>query len=141
MRNGSRDWQESQRHLRLLKIDTLQIEHVLASDSHARSVVRGVVSRDGLPTAVDTYPTAFVCNMHTGDQPGQHWIAIYASSKTLGNTLTRSDFHHYTPLFDDFYRTIAKNGLTIIKRFKALCQPCVGSTVQRTCCCGVGMYR
>ena len=36
-----------------------------------------VVAKDTLPEVVDTYPSAFVCNTHDGDQPGEHWIAIY----------------------------------------------------------------
>ena len=36
-----------------------------------------VVAKDTLPEVVDTYPSAFVCNTHGGDQPGEHWIAIY----------------------------------------------------------------
>ena len=87
-------------------MDTLQIEHVFASDSHGRSVVRGVVSRDGLPTAVDTYPTAFVCNTHTGDQPGQHWIAIYASSKKTGEYF---DSFGLPPLYPAFRRFLQDN--------------------------------
>ena len=80
-------------------MDTLQIKHVVASDIHAKSVVRGVVSRDGLPTAVDTYPTAFVCNTHTGDQPVQHWIATYASSKKTGEYFDSFGLPPLSPAF------------------------------------------
>ena len=36
-----------------------------------------VVAKDTLPEVVSTYPSAFVCNTHDSDQPGEHWIAMY----------------------------------------------------------------
>ena len=36
-----------------------------------------VVAKDRLPDIVSTYPSAFVCNTHDSDQPGEHWIAMY----------------------------------------------------------------
>ena len=36
-----------------------------------------VVAKDTLPEVVSTYPSAFVCNTHDSDQPGDQWIAIY----------------------------------------------------------------
>ena len=51
------------------EMDTLQI---------ARSIFRGVVPKDGLPTTIDgALPAAFVCNTDDGDEPGKHWIALY----------------------------------------------------------------
>ena len=35
-----------------------------------------VVAKDTLPEVVSTYPSAFVCNTHNSDQPGEHWIAM-----------------------------------------------------------------
>ena len=43
-----------------------------------RGVVRGVVAKDELPTRiVGACPTAFVCNTHDADKPGEHSIVIY----------------------------------------------------------------
>ena len=36
-----------------------------------------VVAKDTLPVVVSTYPSAFVCNTHDSDQPGEHWVAMY----------------------------------------------------------------
>ena len=36
-----------------------------------------VVAKDTLPEVVSTYPSAFVCNTHDSDQPGEHWVAMY----------------------------------------------------------------
>ena len=59
-------------------MDTKQIERMLALDSRTKDVVRGVVAKDELPTRiVGACPTAFVCNTHDADKPGQHWIVIY----------------------------------------------------------------
>ena len=40
-------------------MDTLQIARVLAMDPRIKSIVRGVVLKDGLPT-IDALPVAFV---------------------------------------------------------------------------------
>ena len=36
-----------------------------------------VVAKDTLPEVVSTYPSAFVCNTHDSNQPGEHWVAMY----------------------------------------------------------------
>ena len=36
-----------------------------------------VVAKDTLPEVVSAYPSAFVCNTHESDQPGEHWVAMY----------------------------------------------------------------
>ena len=36
-----------------------------------------VVAKDTLPAVISTYPSAFVCNTHDGDQPGEHCVATY----------------------------------------------------------------
>ena len=40
-----------------------------------------VVAKDRLPDVVSTYPSAFVCNAHYSDQPGEHWVAIYVDER------------------------------------------------------------
>ena len=56
-------------------MDTNHISQLLARDP--LMCPYDVVAKDTLPEVVDTYPSAFVCNTHDGDQPGEHWIAIY----------------------------------------------------------------
>ena len=36
-----------------------------------------VPAKDTLSVVVSTYLSAFVCNTHDGDQPGEHWVAMY----------------------------------------------------------------
>ena len=43
-------------------MDTLQIVTLLAMDLRFRSILRGVVPKDGLPTTIDDRPVAFVCD-------------------------------------------------------------------------------
>ena len=87
-------------------MDTLQIEQIFSSDSQTRSIVRGVVSRDGLPPVIETYPAAFVCNTHASDKPGQHWVAIYASTKKTGEYF---DSIRLPPLHAAFRRFLQDN--------------------------------
>ena len=65
-------------------MDTLQIARLLAMDPNTASVFGGVVPRDGLPATIDALPIAFVCNTDDGDEPGEHWIALYLSSDGRG---------------------------------------------------------
>ena len=59
-------------------MDTLQIARLVAMDPRSRSIFRGVVPKDGLPTTIDgALPAAFVCNTDDSDEPGEHWIALY----------------------------------------------------------------
>ena len=44
-----------------------------------------VIAKDDLPDIIDTYPSAFVCNTHNGDQPGEHWIVMYVNAKQRGD--------------------------------------------------------
>ena len=58
-------------------MDTLQIASLLEMHVRTRSIFRGDVPKDGLPTTTDVLPFAFVCNTDDGDEPGEHWIALY----------------------------------------------------------------
>ena len=83
IRIGAGNRQEQERHLRFL-METSQIARLLARDVRTRSIVRDVVPKDGLPTMIDAFPFAFVCNTHDGDKPGQHWIALYVDADRRG---------------------------------------------------------
>ena len=58
-------------------MDARQIERVLALDSITKNIVRNVVAKDEFPTKIGACRTAFVCNTHDADKPGEHWIALY----------------------------------------------------------------
>ena len=40
-----------------------------------------VVAEATLPEVVSTYPSAFVCDTHGSDQPGEHWVAMYVDER------------------------------------------------------------
>ena len=67
------------------EMDTLQIARLLAMDPHTKSIFRGVVPKDGRPTTIDALPVAFVCNTDDGDEPGEHWIALYLDADGRGD--------------------------------------------------------
>ena len=78
-------------------MDTLQIARLLAMDPRARSIFRGVVSKDGLPTTIDgALPAAFVCNTDDGDEPGEHWIALYLDADGRGDYFCSTVCRHDT---------------------------------------------
>ena len=54
-----------------------------------------VVAKDTLPEVVSTSPSAFVCNTHDSDQPGEHWVAMYVDE--IGDYFDRTDKSHNTP--------------------------------------------
>ena len=66
------------------QMDTLQIARLLAIDPRTRSFFLGVVPKDGLPTTIDALQVAFVCNTDDGDEPGEHWIALYLDADGRG---------------------------------------------------------
>ena len=36
-----------------------------------------MVAKHTLPDVISTYPSAFVCNTHDSNQPGEHWVTMY----------------------------------------------------------------
>ena len=66
-------------------MDTMQIARLLAMDPRTRSIFRGVVPKDGLPTTIDALPAAFVCNTDDGDEPGEHCIALNLDADGQGD--------------------------------------------------------
>ena len=64
-------------------METDQISRILSHDSLMCHY--DVVAKDYLPETIDTYPAAFVCNTHNGDQPGEHWIVMYVNAEQRGD--------------------------------------------------------
>ena len=60
-----------------------------------------VVAKDTLPEVVSTYPSAFVCNTHNSDQPGEHWVAMYVDGAFCmsGGEKTFKDRHICTMVY------------------------------------------
>ena len=66
-------------------MDTQQIARLLTKTLRTKSIFRGVVPKDGLPTTIDAHPVAFVCNTDDGDEPGEHCIALYVDADGHGD--------------------------------------------------------
>ena len=81
------------------------MERILASDAYTRNVVRGVVPRDGLPSAA-SYPAAFVCNTHASNKEGQHWISMYLTKDRCGVSF---DSYGLPPQHDEFVNFLRDN--------------------------------
>ena len=56
-------------------MNTLQIERLLKRDAASRYLFRKVCALDELEPA--SFPSAYVINSQTSDQPGEHWVAVY----------------------------------------------------------------
>ena len=65
-------------------MDTKQITALLARDPRTKSIFLGVVPIDGLPTTIDAFPIASVCNTDDGDEPDEQWIALYLDANRCG---------------------------------------------------------
>lgn len=91
-------------------MDTAQIERLLAADAYTRTVVRGVLPKDGLPTTpMTTYPAAFVCNTHSSNEPGQHWICMFIAKDGRGEYF---DSYGLPPRHDEFVDFLQSNCVT-----------------------------
>lgn len=96
----------------------LEIQTILKSDKHTKSVVTGVYSADKLPKAIKNLPTAFVANTDPSHKPGQHWIAVYISEDGNGEYFdSYGQPPHGYPEFVSFLR---KNCTTWIYNSKRL---------------------
>ena len=63
-----------------LKMNTLEIQSVLKSDSMVAPILYGVFPIDHLPNIVSK-PAALVINLDSSKKPGSHWVCIYFNRK------------------------------------------------------------
>ena len=54
------------------------------------NVIHDVIPKDGLPTEIDAYPIAFVCNTHDYVRPGERcsWAVIDAAKTYVGSNFS-----------------------------------------------------
>ena len=106
IRGRARDQQRSQHHLQLL-METDHISRLLARDllmCHYE-----VVAKDTLPEVVSTEPSAFGCNTHDGDQPGDQLESLCTWTRSA-TTSTRTDKIRNTPSSQTLWMNIARSG-------------------------------
>lgn len=61
-------------------MNTLQIEQILSEDEFVSPLFRGVFARDRLPKFECG---AYVVNTDAAKKPGQHWVAVFATRRTV----------------------------------------------------------
>ena len=65
-------------------MNTEQIRQILEADPCTRDVFVGVYPQDHLPTSIEKYPSAYVCNTDPHTEEGEHWVAIYVDEHGRG---------------------------------------------------------
>ena len=86
-----------------------------------------VVAKDTLPEVVSTYPSAFVCNTHDSDQPGEHWVVMYVDE--IGDYFDPYGQKPQHAEFTNFMnKNIARSGRPTIIFSRALYLPFVVNT-------------
>ena len=85
-----------------------------------------VVAKDTLPEVVSTYLSAFVCNTHDSDQPGEHWVAMYVDE--IGDYFDPYGQNRNTPSSRTLLMNIARSGRPTIVCSRALYLPFLVNT-------------
>ncbi len=104
-------------------MDTFQLTRRLAIDTYTKNIVVGVVPKDELPgRRLTAYPTAFVCNTDDGDEPGEHWVAVYVDAGPRG-----------TPTSAPSFAATATRGRTTTRDCRAAYLTCSDNIASPTC--------
>ena len=91
-------------------------------DPRTDSTFRGVVPKDGLPTTIDALPVAFVCNTDDGDEPGEHWIALYLDADGHGDYSCSYGLLPRHAAFRTSCTNIVPSGLVMSRDFRVICR-------------------
>ena len=67
-------------------LTTLDLENFILqfADDATRKAFLGVFPMNYLPRKISRLPVLFIINTNTGNLPGQHWKAVYISTKSIG---------------------------------------------------------
>lgn len=74
---------------------------LLRREPRARSIWRGVFSRDDVPRRA-TYPSAYIFNTHPRLREGEHWVAVYMDRDRKGEYFDSYGFPPYCKEFRAF---------------------------------------
>jgi hypothetical protein len=58
-------------------MNTSEILCVVRGHDLLSKIVAGVFSPDTLPSRVNVYPSAYICNTDASHLPGKHWVVIW----------------------------------------------------------------
>ena len=61
-------------------MNTSEIRCFIKGHDLLSTIVKGVYSSDTLPSKIDSYPSAYVCNTDTSHLPGEHWVVFWMDS-------------------------------------------------------------
>ena len=67
-------------------LTTLDLENFILqfANEATRKAFLGVFPMNYLPRKISRLPVLFIINTNTGNVPGQHWKAVYISTKSIG---------------------------------------------------------
>ena len=67
-------------------LTTLDLENFILqfADDATRKAFLGVFPMNYLPRKISRLPVLFIINTNTSNLPGQHWKAVYISTKSIG---------------------------------------------------------
>jgi hypothetical protein len=61
-------------------MNTSEIRCFIKGHDLLSTIVKGVYSPDTLPSKIDSYPSAYVCNTDPSHLPGEHWVVFWMDS-------------------------------------------------------------
>src|SRR5689334_13793245 len=100
-------------------LNTLDIEHFLATDHRTVGKFRGVYACDQLPLRT-AQPSLYVCNTDHSYAPGEHWIAIYIDDKRRAEFFDSFGMHPSVLHFESFLNANSVAWACNIKRVQHL---------------------
>ena len=113
-------------------METNHISRLLAQDTlmcHYEDIAKYTQ-----PEVVSTYQSAFVCNTHVSDQPGEHWVAMYVDE--IGNYLDsygqKPQHAEFTNFINEHCSQWSPNDRILLSPISTVCdQYCVAFTMFR----------
>ena len=89
-------------------MDTLQLEYLFRRPHIVKNTMKGVFSRDNLPTQ-HTRPALYICNTDTTQYPGEHWV-IFFFPKEYHEPIEYFDSYGRSPhIYPEFVKFIGHN--------------------------------
>ena len=104
-------------------------------DSHQ---IKQLLALDARTNTIAACPTAFVCNTHDGDQPGEHWVVLYIEDRH-GEYF---DSYGLPPLHTTFVQFLNDRCVewTYNNTTQVLFLTCADNTASLSCYFAVAMY-
>lgn len=104
-----------------------QLRCAVEEDVSLKSVVTDIYASDVLPTFVQSYPSAYICNTDPSSKPGQHWVAFwFTNSRELEfyDSLGQSpEFYnsHFVRFIENNTETCVYNNVSVQRKHSDKC--------------------